>query len=101
MNSQLASAAVSRLTRSIIVVFGVVTIVFLMSRATGDPVSFLAPIETTAAEIEEIKDKLGLNDPLIEQYGRFLGDVVQLDFGTSFRANRPATDVVREAILTY
>ena len=100
MNSQLGSAAVARFLRSVIVVFGVVTIVFVMSRATGDPVSFLAPIETTAEEIEEIKDKLGLNDPLIAQYGRFLGDVVQLDFGTSFRANRPATDVVRERVVS-
>ncbi|MDA1061868.1 MAG: ABC transporter permease [Chloroflexi bacterium] len=98
MTGQLWSSAGVRLIRSVAVVFGVVTIVFFMSRAVGDPVSFLAPIESTAAEIEAVKDELGLNDPLPRQYGRFLAEVAQLDFGQSFRANRPATDVVGERI---
>ena len=99
MSTQLASDAVARFMRGVAVVFLVVTIVFVLSRATGDPINYLAPIEATAEEIEGIKDRLGLNDPLIEQYGRFLADTVQLDFGKSFRAQRPAIEVVRERVL--
>ncbi len=99
MRNELGAAAFTRILRSIAVVFGVVTIVFFMSRAVGDPVSRLAPIESTAEEIEQIKDKIGLNDPLIQQYGRFLVDVVQLEFGQSFRATRPATEVVGERLV--
>ena len=99
MRNELGAAAFSRILRSIAVVFGVVTIVFFMSRAVGDPVSRLAPIESTAEEIEQIKDKIGLNDPLIQQYGRFLVDTVQLKFGQSFRATRPATEVVSERLV--
>ena len=98
MNTQLGSAAVSRFIRGVAVVFLVVTIVFILSRATGDPITYLAPIESTAEELEAFKDQLGLNDPMIEQYGRFLVDIVQLEFGQSFRATRPAVDVVGERI---
>ena len=100
MNSQLASAAVARLLRGVAVVFLVVTSVFILSRATGDPISRLAPPYTTDTATTELqKEKLGLNDPLIVQYGRFLHDTVQLDFGTSFRGHVPAIDMVRERIL--
>ncbi len=99
MRNELGSAALGRLLRSIAVVFGVVTIVFFMSRAVGDPISRLAPIDSTQAEIEQIKEEIGLNDPIMEQYGRFLIDIVQLDFGQSFRATRPAVDVVQERLV--
>ena len=99
MRNELGSAALARLLRSIAVVFGVVTIVFFMSRAVGDPISRLAPIDATQEEIEQTKQELGLNDPILAQYGRFLIDVVQLDFGQSFRATRPAVDVVSERLV--
>ena len=99
MNTQLAYAAVARFMRGVAVVFLVVTSVFILSRATGDPISYLAPIETTAEQIEKFKDQLGLNDPLIVQYGRFLRDTAQFDFGTSFRAHVPASTVVKERIV--
>ena len=99
MRNELGSTALIRLLRSIGVIFGVVTIVFFMSRAVGDPISRLAPIDSTQEEIEQIKEEIGLNDPLIEQYGRFLVDIVQLEFGQSFRATRPATEVVGERLL--
>jgi peptide/nickel transport system permease protein len=84
-----------RLVRSVAVVFVVVTVVFMMSRAVGDPITLLAPIDASRADIQKIKQQQGLNDPLIQQYGRFLSHAARLDFGTSFRANQPAFDVVR------
>ena len=65
--------------------FVVVRIVFFVARLVGNPESFLLPFDATDAEIETIREHLGLNDSLIVQYGDFLGDLAQLDFGTSYR----------------
>ena len=56
-----------------------------MARLVGNPESFLLPFDATDAEIETIREHLGLNDSLLVQYGDFLGDLAQLDFGTSYR----------------
>ncbi len=87
-----------RLLQSIAVVFIVTSFVFVVSRATGDPISTLAPLSATQEQIDRIKDAEGLNDPLIEQYVRFLGKAVQLDFGVSVRSRRPAMDDVRDRL---
>jgi ABC-type dipeptide/oligopeptide/nickel transport system permease component len=52
----------------------------------------------SAEELVQIKERLGLNDPLLVQYGRFLGNLLQGDLGRSFRSNRPVTDVLLEAL---
>jgi peptide/nickel transport system permease protein len=79
-----------RLVQSVAVIWVVVTVVFLTSRVVGDPITIMAPINATQADIDRIKSDLGLNDPLIVQYGRFLGDIARLDFGNSFRTGQPA-----------
>jgi len=82
---------VVRLLQAVVVVFVVVSIVFFVARLVGNPESFLLPYEATDAEIETIRDRLGLNDTLIEQYGNFLWDLVNLDFGTSYRGAGTST----------
>ena len=81
----------SRLFQAILVVFVVVTIVFFVARLVGNPESFLLPFDATDAEIETIRENLGLNDTLIAQYGNFLADLAQLDFGTSYRGAGTST----------
>ena len=98
MRENLLRLLALRLLASILVLFTVLTMVFFMSRAIGDPVSLLADIEATAEGIEEIKERLGLNDPIMERYGRFLWNAVQLDFGVSHRSAQPAMDDVRRRI---
>ena len=89
-----------RLIASILVLWVVLTLVFFMSRAIGDPASLLAGADLTATResIEQIKERLGLNDPLMERYGRFLWNAVQLDFGVSLRSAQPAMDDVTSRI---
>jgi peptide/nickel transport system permease protein len=48
--------------------------------------------------LAEIRERMGFNDPLAVQYGRFIGDAVQGDFGDSTRERRPATEVVLERL---
>ena len=80
-----------RLLQAVVVVFVVVSIVFFVARLVGNPEAFLLPYEATDAEIETIRDRLGLNDTLIVQYGDFLWDLVNLDFGTSYRGAGTST----------
>ena len=82
---------VVRLLQAVVVVFVVVSIVFFVARLVGNPEAFLLPYEATDDEIETIRDRLGLNDPLIVQYGNFLWDLVNLDFGTSYRGAGTST----------
>ena len=88
--SNLWTILVSRILQGLLVVFLVVSIVFLVSRGARDPVEYLTTDETTAEEKQLLREQLGLTGPLAEQYGRFLIDAVQLDLGNSFISDRPA-----------
>ena len=80
-----------RLLQAVFVVFIVVSIVFFVSRTVGSPETFLLPFDATNADIEALRENLGLNDPQIVQYGNFLWDVLQLDFGNSYRGGGTST----------
>ena len=63
----------------------------------GDPAeALLGPNVVSADQVEQLREQLGLNDPLYVQYGRFLSDAVRGDFGRSLRSRRP----VFEELLT-
>ncbi|MDP9364673.1 MAG: ABC transporter permease [Chloroflexota bacterium] len=87
-----------RLLRTVVVVWGVVTVVFVVVRLSGDPIALLVAPDTPPDEIARLRDRLGLNAPLPVQYGIFVRDALTGDFGTSLRYNRDALDVVTERI---
>ena len=92
--------AAGRITAAIPVIFGLITIVFFMMRLLpGDPVSLLLTEFAAAAEDQEqIRRQLGLDDPLIVQYGRYLGNLAQGDMGTSVFSKRPVLDQIRSQL---
>ncbi len=73
-------------------------ITFLLVNASGDPTALLLPPEASAADREIMREALGLNKPLYEQYWIWITNAVQGDFGNSFRYNIPAMTVVLEKI---
>jgi peptide/nickel transport system permease protein len=85
---------IRRLIHVVFVIFLVLTVVFFLTRLTGDPVHFFVPMDTARADLEEIRERYGFNDPLYVQYLRFMGDAVQGDFGQSLRQRDPATELV-------
>ncbi|MDI3342053.1 MAG: ABC transporter permease [Sphaerobacter sp.] len=89
---------VTRLIYGVFVVFLAVTAVFFMLRLTGDPVLLFAPMDTSAKDLDEIRERMGFNDPLWVQYGRYMRDALRGDFGESTRLHRPATAVVVERL---
>lgn len=95
MNKFLAKRAVS----SAISLLLLVVAVFFLSRLTGDPTDLYLPIDASQEARDNFRELHGLNDPLILQFGRYLGDLVQLDFGDSIRRARPALEVVLEAFV--
>lgn len=81
---------IRRLFQLIPVLLGVTVLVFsLMHLTPGNPAVIMAGESAPEATVKAIEARLGLNDPLYEQYFRFLGNAVQLDFGSSIRDNIP------------
>lgn len=94
MGGRLWAIILLRLMQSFLVVLVVVSVVFVVTRVTGDPITILAPIDATQQDIQRIKQSYGLNDPLYEQYVRFIWDAARLHMGTSFRTGQPAVNEV-------
>lgn len=80
----------------VVSLWGVLTIVFFVTRVLGDPASVLLPIGATLEQITTLRAELGLDRPVLTQYALFLGQVVLGDFGESYQHHRPALDVVLE-----
>jgi peptide/nickel transport system permease protein len=76
----------------------VTAIAFLMFRYVGDPVSMMAREGASQAEKDDLRKSLGLDQPVILQYARFVGRVAHGDLGTSFRNQRPVADLLGERL---
>ncbi len=84
---------IRRILQLIPVLFGVTIAVFLMIYLIpGDPAQIIAGESASPEQVEQMRERLGLNDPLYVQYGRFVGNVVQGDLGNSIRSGRPVMD---------
>lgn len=68
----------------------------LMHMAPGDPAILLAPETATAEDIELLRERMGLNRPIYEQYVQFLARVVKGDLGQSYYFGEPVTEIIRE-----
>ena len=75
---------VRRLIQGVFVLFGVSTLMFVLLRMSGDPVTLFISDVPDAETLDKLRESLGFNDPLLIQYGRFIWDVLHGDFGTSF-----------------
>lgn len=89
---------VQRLLQVVLVLFGVSTMMFVLLRLSGDPVTLFISDIPDAAEVARLRQSLGFNDPLPVQYGRFMRDLATGNFGRSFRAKVPARDLVLQRL---
>ena len=85
-----------RLIQSLVVLLVVGAVAFSMFRFIGDPVNNMLGQERTQADIENLRDRLGLDQPVVVQYALFLRNAVQGDFGVSYRQGRPVADIIAE-----
>ncbi len=83
-----------RLFYAIISVMAVSVLVFAITHVIGDPVKLMLPLEATAEQREHVRETLGLNDPMIVQFGRFAWGALRGDFGNSIWQRVPALPLV-------
>lgn len=85
---------VRRITQAILVMLIISIIGFAIKQSVGDPVREITGISVSAAEREALREKLGLNDPFLIQWLRFVGKALRGDLGNSFYFKRPAMQVI-------
>ncbi|MWV64876.1 ABC transporter permease subunit [Halorubrum sp. JWXQ-INN 858] len=81
--------------QGLLVVWGVVTLVFLLRFMTpGSPVDFVAPLDASPELRAQIARNLGLDQPIYVQYAQYLGGLIQGDMGYSYIRGRPASGII-------
>jgi len=73
-------------------------VVFILARATGDPLTMILPMGATPEDYANARAYLGLDRPYVEQYLSFVGRAVTGDFGVSIRARKPVSELLRERL---
>ena len=95
----MAAYILRRIFYAVFVLWGALTIIFMVVRILpGDPASLMLGAGATEEEVAALKEELGLDASLPEQYVTFIGDAVRLDFGESLWLNRPVLTSVNERI---
>ncbi len=88
-----------RLVLTLPVLFGVATLVFsLIHLVPGDPAQAMLGDGASPEDIAQLRTRLGLDRPLVEQYGRYLKGLVRGDLGTSLRTQQPVTTQIAERL---
>jgi peptide/nickel transport system permease protein len=87
---------IRRALQAIGVLLAVGIIAFAMFRFAGDPVNQIVSLDTPAAEREQVRRSLGLDDPVPVQFVRYLAQSIQGDFGVSYQFRQPVSDLLAE-----
>ena len=85
-----------RFLLALVTLLAVSLIIFIMSRASGDPRHIYLDDYSTQEDWDRMGEVLGLDKPYYQQYGMFLKGAIRGDFGESVREGRPVTEVVLE-----
>ena len=85
-----------RLFQASLVMMIVAFVSFSLFNFVGDPVNNMVGQEASDERREEIRDKLGINDPIYVQFYNFVENIVQGNFGISYQLKRPVSDLISE-----
>jgi len=94
----LIAFVIRRLLQGVLVMLVVGFIAFSLFNFVGDPVSLMLPPEATQADREQMRSALGLDRPFYVQFGTFLENAVQGNFGISLRLGRPVSALLVERL---
>jgi len=87
---------IRRVLQSVLVLLIVGLVAFSMFSFIGDPIDNMLGQERTQADVERLRERLGLNQPFPVQYLKFLGEALQGNFGMSYRQGRPVSEILIE-----
>jgi peptide/nickel transport system permease protein len=88
--------AIRRLIQAVGVMLVVALISFLLFRFVGDPVNQLVGVDTTPEQRAQLRQDLGLNDPVYVQFARYFADAARFDFGISYQFRQPVATLLKE-----
>ncbi|WP_341702987.1 ABC transporter permease [Ferrovibrio sp.] len=89
---------VGRLAQAAVVMLAVALVAFLLFNYVGDPINNMVGQEATTTDRADLREQLGLNDPAIVQFGRFLFNAAEGNFGLSYRLKRPVAVLIQERL---
>jgi ABC-type dipeptide/oligopeptide/nickel transport system permease component len=89
---------IKRLWHTVFVVIGISMISFFFIHLSGDPVLLMLPADASHQETELLREQLGFNDPIHEQYLRFVWQAAQGEFGNSLYYKVPAIELILERL---
>jgi len=86
--------------------FGVVSLLiisfitfFASAMAPGDPARYVAGEKATEEQYQRIREQMGLNKPLLQRYGKYIGDIAHGDWGTSYQGiHEPVSDILKRSV---
>ncbi|WP_321332659.1 ABC transporter permease [Breoghania sp.] len=85
---------IRRLLQAVAVMLAVALIAFTLFRFVGDPINQMVGQDTTPAQREALREQLGLNDSVLVQFSRFVGNAARFDFGRSYQFKQPVADLI-------
>jgi len=89
---------VERLFQSVLVLAVVALISFCVFQYTGDPVAQMLGQDTTPEDVARMRGNLGLDQPVVIQFARFVGNVLHGRFGVSLRSVKPVDELIAERL---
>lgn len=96
--SPLKRLLINRILQIIPILFIISTIVFILVYFAGDPVTQMLPADATQEERQNLREALNLDDPIYVQYGKYIMNALQGDFGKSYRYKQDALPIVLERL---
>ncbi len=94
---EFASFLVKRVLWSLLVLFGLSIIIFAIARGIpGDPARISLGPSATAEQVQDLRNRLGLDRPMVEQFGLFVGGLMQGDLGRSLLTERSVSSDIRD-----
>jgi peptide/nickel transport system permease protein len=88
--------ALRRLLEALMVMLAVALLAFVLFRYVGDPVSQMVGQDTTLEDRLRLRQALGLDDPVLVQFGHFIINAVRLDFGVSYQMKQPVAAIIAQ-----
>ncbi len=89
---------VQRLGQLVFVLLALTMLIFGLMHVSGDPVALMAGEGATLAELERVRERMGFDQPVYVQYGRYMAGLLRGDLGTSMRQQRPVATLVLERV---
>jgi peptide/nickel transport system permease protein len=87
---------IRRVLQALLVMLVVALIAFILFRFVGDPINQMVGLDTSIAERAQLREALGLNDPVVVQFARFIWHALQFDFGISYQFKQPVVALIGE-----